>query len=392
MIASTDPLPHLDYEAFARDLDALRAEALHGLGPDDHAHLRRMARWGRLCELVGYGTACLAPNPLSMLGISLGSMARWCIVAHHISHGAMDRIEGVPETFTSRGFAKGRRRLVDWLDWMHPDAWHYEHDVLHHYHTNEATDPDVVEQNVAPVREAHVPRVLKYAALAWYACTWKFTYYAPNTFQVLRRAEEARAQGRPVSVEGIANPESVYAAFNPLRASGRHFWRACVLPYALVRFVALPAMFLPLGPWATFSVWVNSLGAELLTNVHTFAVITPNHAGDDMHRFERGVKDRAEFYVRQVLASVNMTTGGDLNDFLHGFLNYQIEHHLWPDLPPSVYQRLQPKVKEVCAHHGVPYVQQPLTQRLAQLAGIFVGARTMLRSHTRSRRERHAAA
>merc|ERR1712070_283632 len=34
------------------------------------------------------------------------------------------------------------------------------------------------------------------------------------------------------------------------------------------------------------------------------------------------------YYMRQVTSSVNFRTGGDLNDFMHGWLNYQIEHTL----------------------------------------------------------------
>jgi fatty acid desaturase len=77
---------------------------------------------------------------------------------------------------------------------------------------------------------------------------------------------------------------------------------------------------------------------------------------------------------------VNFRTGGDLNDFLHGFLNYQIEHHLFPDLPPRQYQRLAPKVKAVCEKHGVPYVQQGVFSRVRQLVGVMVGTRSMRRA------------
>ncbi len=387
----TDPLPNLDYEAFARDLDAVRAEAVASLGPDDLAHMQKMERWGRACEALGYATAWVAPNLLSSALLSVGSTARWTILTHHVMHGGMDRVPGAPERLTSKGYAKGRRRLVDWFDWIHPDAWHYEHNVLHHYHTNEAADPDLVEQNLEAVRASSLPVPLRYAAAGFYALTWKFTYYAPNTWQVLRRAEREKAAGRPVSVDGIANPDPLLDAFDVRTAEGRGFWRACLLPYGLTRFVAIPAAFGVLGPWASFSVWANSVGAELLGNLHSFLVITPNHAGDDMHRFDRKVSDRAEFYVRQVLGSVNFSTGGDLRDFLHGFLNYQIEHHLWPDLPPRAYQRVQPKVKAVCEKHGVPYVQEPLHRRVRQLLGVMVGTRTMRRSETRSRADRKAA-
>ncbi len=381
----TDPLPRLDYDAFARDLEAIRAEAVASLGPDDFAHLRRMERWGHACAALGYATAWIAPNPVSAALISLGATARWTIVTHHVTHGGMDRVPGVPARYTSKGFAKGRRRLVDWFDWMLPDAWHYEHNVLHHYHTNEASDPDLVEQNFEALHRPGVPMALRYLAAGFYALTWKFTYYAPNTYLVLRRAERARAEGRPVSVSGIANPDPLLTAFDPRTADGRRFWRECVLPYGLGRFVAIPALYLPLGPWAAFSVWANSVGAEALHNLHTFAVVVPNHAGDDLYRYDRGVTDRAEFYVRQVLGSVNFSTGGDVRDFLHGFLNYQIEHHLWPDLPPRAYQRVQPKVKAACERHGVPYVQEPIARRLGKLLDVIVGRASMRRGETRAK-------
>jgi fatty acid desaturase len=389
-------LPNLDYAAFARDLDALRTEAVASLCHEDFLHLRMLERWGHWCTTAGYATAWMFPNPVSATLIALGCTARWTTVTHHISHGGMDKVPGVPERYTSRGFAKGRRRMVDWFDWMHPDAWHYEHNVLHHYHTNETLDPDLVEQNVSAMHHPSVPSVVRYAGAAWYALTWKFSYYAPNTFQVLSRAQRSKAEGKPISIDGIANPDPLWWAFDLRRPDGRRFWRTCLLPYGALRFVVFPALYAPLGPFAVANVWLNSVGAELITNLHSFLIIAPNHAGNDVHRYNRGVTDRAEFYVRQVLGSVNFSTGGNVRDFFHGFLNYQIEHHLWPDLPPRVYQKLQPKVRAVCEKHGVPYVQQPLFQRVRKLVDVLVGKAAMQKSATLSRAQRrvekHASA
>jgi fatty acid desaturase len=156
-----------------------------------------------------------------------------------------------------------------------------------------------------------------------------------------------------------------------------------VLPYALVTFGLLPLL---AAPAAAFAPWgaavfgfalVNSLLAELLTNVHSFLVIVPNHAGDDLYRFPTPSRGRRDFYARQILGSANFRTGGDLNDFLHGFLNYQVEHHLWPDLPMRAYQRAQPEVKALCARHGVPYVQQSVWVRAWKTAQIMVGDASM---------------
>lgn len=374
----------VDLEGFERELRALRAEAVSALGPDDVAHLQKLERWGHWCTAAGYATAWLFPNPLSMALLSLGSTSRWTIVAHHVLHKGLDRIDSAPVRLTSKGFAKGWRRLLDWPEWMEPEAWCHEHNVLHHAYTNEVADPDLVEHNLEALRRAPLPKVVKQALLALSAATWKLTYYAPNTLQVLqRRRRRSSGDGRTQRDDG-RGPESMLEAFDVRTTEGQEVWGA-LLPYAALRFVGLPALFLPLGPLASLSVALNSLGAEVLSNLHCFVIIVPNHAGDDLERFDGPPASRAEWFVRQVRGSVNFKTGGDLNDFLHGFLNYQVEHHLFPDLPPRAYQRLQPKVKALCEKYGVPYRQESVWKRLGQLVRIATGEASMQRRALPSR-------
>lgn len=381
-----DPVPGLDFEAFARDLDALRATVT----PDeeDARHLDKMARWGRRCAALGYATAWVAPNPLSAGLISIGSTARWTIVAHHLSHGALDQVEGTPAHKTSEGFAQGLRRLIDWPEWIDPAAWELEHNRLHHAHTGETLDPDLVEDNTRAIRDSKLPRALKKIAVGFFMATWKLSYYAPNTLAIHLREERRRAAGEAPDLSKLTRDVKIFSLWSPLTADGRAFWRRCVIPYGSARFIALPAMFIPLGPWSVFSVWANSVTAEVLSNLHSFAVIAPNHTGDDLYRFDRPPSDRAEFYLRQVLGSVNFRTGGDLNDFAHGFLNYQIEHHLWPELPPRRYQQLAPKVKAICEKHNVPYVQESVFARVKQCVSVMLGDASMKHAHTLSKRER----
>ncbi len=412
----TEPL-RIDYEAFARELDALRAEIDATPSHDDFSHLRKIEGWGRLCSGLGYGTAWIAPNPVSAWLIGQGSMVRWTMMAHHVGHRGYDKVPGVPERYTSKGFAQGSRRLIDWFDWIDPEAWAYEHNVLHHYHTGELADPDLVEENTRVMRESSLPRPLRYVVVGFYALSWKWSYYAPNTFQVLHRAKERRAAsksgqdasskaeaggdaGQPASKKGskadendqIARTKDSYlSAFDLRTDEGRAFWKRCILPYGAIRFIGLPALYAPLGPWAVFSVWANSAMAEAFTNAYTFLVIASNHAGDDLYRFEGKATDRAEFYARQVMGSVNYETGGDLRDFLHGFLNYQIEHHVFPDLPMRRYQQIQPRVKAICEKYGVPYVQEGVFKRAKRLVDIMVGKTAMLRGRTLSRTDRQVA-
>jgi fatty acid desaturase len=359
----------IDLEGFAR---APETEA--SLGERHVAHMRKMERWGRACTALGYATAWIAPNPVSAALLSTGNVTRWTIVMHHVGHRALDRVEGVPERYLSRVFAQGSRRAIDWLDWMLPEAWHYEHDVLHHSRTGELEDPDLVEENAKAIRELDAPAWVKHAIVAFYAATWKLSYYAPSTFQALVASRRRRA-GLPRE----AREPHYIEAFNPLTADGREFWRRCVLPYASIRFAAIPALFLPLGPIAVANVIANSVLAEGLANLHSFLIIVPNHAGEDVFRFEGKTGGRGDFYLRQVTGSANYTGGDDLRDFLLGYLNYQIEHHLFPDLPPLAYRELRPRVREVCARFGVPYVEESVFSRARKMLRVMTGTASMKR-------------
>lgn len=351
-------LDRIDLEGFARAVDDLRSELRASLGPDDLRHLRRVERWGSAATALGLATAWIAPNPLSVAALALGRSTRWLLM-HHIGHRGYDRVPGVPARYTSRVFARGRRRMLDWPDWMIPEAWIYEHNVLHHQHTGESRDPDLIERNLADVHRSGLPIALRYALLALLAATWRASYYAPKTLTAWhhRRRSGDGDDTAPLST----------------------LLRRCYAPYALLCFVALPLLALPLGGWAAFSVLCNALLADVLTNVHTFFVVGPNHTGDDVYRFDTRATSRGEFYLRQVVGSVNYRTGGDACDYAHLWLNYQIEHHLFPDVPMLAYRRVQPKVRELCERFGVPYLQEPVTTRFAKMSRVFVGRAKMRR-------------
>jgi fatty acid desaturase len=348
----------IDLDGFASAIGELREELRASLGDDDLRHLANIERWGRVATLVGLATSWIAPNPLSAVLLSLGRSTRWLLM-HHIGHRGYDKVPGVADRHTSRVFARGKRRFIDWADWMTPEAWIYEHNILHHQHTGEMRDPDLIEQNLEGIHRSRLPMFARYALLALLAGTWRASYYASKTLTAWWHRRAPDGAPRPVPVAALVTQ--------------------CLAPYALLQFVLLPALFTPLGAWAVFSVLCNSILADVLTNVHTFFVVGPNHTGDDVWRFEDAPASRGEFYVRQVIGSVNYRTGGDAVDFAHLWLNYQIEHHLFPDAPMLAYRRIQPRVKEVCARFGVPYLEEPVTTRFLKMSRVFVGRASMRR-------------
>jgi fatty acid desaturase len=386
------PFAHVDADAFCAEVEALHAELKADLGPRDYRHLLKMVWWSRLSTLLGYSIAWIMPNPLSMLLIGIGNMGRWANVTHPVMHRGMDKVPGVPPRYTSKHYAKGWRRYLDWLDWLHPDAWALEHNGLHHYHTGQVEDPDIVERNAWFIRSKRMPRLVKWMFGVALVMTWKWTYYAPNTFFALKQhrlqREHARGVrgagegGEPVPSMGtverwIIPGEKLWL---PLNRWAVEYWLRCVLPYGLLRFGVVPALFLPLGTSAWLAVLVNTVLAEVVANILTFVTIAPNHTGDDLYRFDTPTRNRTEFYLQQCAASVNYPSPNVLTDYLQGHLNYQIEHHLWPDLPLLKYRQAAPRLKEICRRHGVPYIEENVFRRFGKTWSILMGDSSMLRA------------
>jgi fatty acid desaturase len=69
--------------------------------------------------------------------------------------------------------------------------------------------------------------------------------------------------------------------------------------------------------------------------------------------------DELDFLRRQVLTSRNVA-GSRLVDFVLGGLNYQIEHHLFPNMPRPNLRHAQPLIRAFCQHHGLPYTEASL--------------------------------
>jgi hypothetical protein len=104
--ANSVSLDKIDYEAFTREIEALRQDAFQSLCHQDFRHLIKIERLGKLCSLLGFATAWIIPNPISAFLIGHGILTRWLLM-HHISHGGYDRVPGVQPGYTSKTFARG---------------------------------------------------------------------------------------------------------------------------------------------------------------------------------------------------------------------------------------------------------------------------------------------
>lgn len=113
---------------------------------------------------------------------------------------------------------------------------------------------------------------------------------------------------------------------------------------------------------------------QMLFGLHLGMAFAPNHKGMEMPDGTVG-KDWGHLH-RQVLTSRNVR-GGPVTDWFLGGLNYQIEHHLFPNMPRCHLRRVQPVVARHCADLGLPYTQEPALASYAQALAHLrrVGAR-----------------
>ena len=87
------------------------------------------------------------------------------------------------------------------------------------------------------------------------------------------------------------------------------------------------------------------------------AIIFCGHFPDQTYTFsQEEVEDetRGDWYLRQLVGAANIE-GGPLFHVISGNLGYQVEHHLYPDMPSSRYSEIAPKIKDICERYELPY-------------------------------------
>lgn len=102
------------------------------------------------------------------------------------------------------------------------------------------------------------------------------------------------------------------------------------------------------GSLALNFIFSSQLGCGILLA----SIFSLNHNG--MPIFSQSEGKKHDFYTLQVL------TGRDVNPtafmtWFSGALNYQIEHHLFPQLPRHSFHKVQPLVEALCKKHNVKY-------------------------------------
>lgn len=359
----TPRLSKAEADAFGREMDALRESVLATRGAADAAYIRKMIALQRKMEVAGRATiyaGVIFPPAFIAGALALGAakILDNMEVGHNIMHGQWDWMRD-PAIHSSSW---------DWDTVCPADQWKHSHNVEHHTWTNVVgMDKDVgygilrmSEQE--PWQPRHLLNPINNALLATF-----FQY------------------GVGVHDTGIAEVRSIKGlrSIKPeTKAKLKGVW-AKAKRQLLKDYLLFPAL---AGPFFA-PVLAANVGANLTRNLWTYMIIFCGHFPDGVEQFTTdSVKNetRGEWYLRQLLGSANIK-GGKLLNVMSGHLSFQIEHHLFPDLPSNRYPELSKGVQTICAKYGLPYNSASLTRQfgttLKRVVKLGLPTRADLRAH-----------
>ena len=329
-------------DAFGKEIDAIRQEAVDNLGQGDVDYLRTMIKVQRGLEIGGRGllfAGFLPPAWLAgtaMLGISkiLDNME----IGHNVMHGQYD--------WTGDPALAGRD--FEWDTVCPADQWRHSHNELHHTWTNIVGKDKDVGYGILRMSEDQ---------------RWKPIHLAnPAIAVVLGLLFQWGVMLHDLDIEGVLTGEVTRAEIAPkAKEMGRKAGRQVLKDYVLFPLLT--------GPSALSTLAANAT-ANLVRNVWSFAIIFCGHFPLEVEQFtveECEGESRAQWYVRQAMGSANIE-GGEVFHVLSGNLSHQIEHHLFPDLPAARYAAIAPEVRAAAERNGIHYETGRLRRQLWSVA------------------------
>jgi fatty acid desaturase len=339
-----NPIAHLsaeDIEALGRELDEIREQILTSRGESDALYIRNLIDVQRKLELGSRLVLLMSRFApawlLGVAGLSVAKILENMEIGHNVMHGQWDWMRDPKIHSTS----------WEWDNVTPAVQWKHSHNELHHTYTNVIGKDNDLGYGIMRVDEDQrwIPFYL--AQPLWNfinACFFEYgiAAYDLELFRNLttkRRREDPGFQARvkQVGTKIKAQVKKDYIV-HPL-LSGR----------------------------SARSTLTANFTANLVRNLWTHSVIMCGHFPEGVETFTRrsiNGETRGEWYLRQMLGSANVS-GSDFMHLMSGNLSFQIEHHLYPDLPSNRYKEIAPQIQDLFARYGLTYTTGSLPRQVA---------------------------
>ncbi|MDX1456678.1 MAG: acyl-CoA desaturase [Marinobacter sp.] len=312
-----------------QDLNAIRDEVLADLGERDAKYIRRVVRLHRVLEIGGRVMMPFGFIPpvfvAATASLGIAKIIENMEIGHNVMHGQYDWMND-PSLHS---------QTYEWDTVCTSESWRRTHNYEHHTYTNVIGKDRDYGYAVLRLSDdvkwhpGHLLQFINYILLT-VLFQWGVGVHELES-ERLRRREITWKSKLPFLKDFF-------------RKGGRQ---------AFKDYVFFPLLTFPVAP----IVLAGNIGANLIRNLWSSTVIFCGHFTQDAETFteeECENESKGHWYLRQLTGSSNFT-GSNFVHLLSGHLSYQIEHHVFPDLPAHRYREISPKVQAVCEKHGIHY-------------------------------------
>ncbi|MDT5138055.1 MAG: NADPH-dependent stearoyl-CoA 9-desaturase [Mycobacterium sp.] len=376
------PFAHLgeqEREKLGKELDAIHDDVFADLGDRDRAYIKKVISVQRQIVVAGrvllLGSRSKTAWVLGTACLGMAKILENMEIGHNVMHGQWDWMND-PDIHSS---------VWDWDTASSAESWRHSHNFIHHTYTNiRGKDKDLGYEimRIDPNQKwspAYLGQPL-YNLLLTFFFEWGVAVHDLD-IEAIRAGDkpmsEVRKDLKAIGVKARSQIIKDYIGW-PVISAGA---------FALVQLASGGRLEQPtksrlgrrlrkisstgrVGATATFfdkvlpgveSTYLRTLAADALSNiirnVWAHAIIFCGHFPDQTYTFsQEEVEDetRAEWYLRQLVGAANID-GSPLFHVISGNLGYQVEHHLYPDMPASRYSEIAPKIKDICERYELPY-------------------------------------
>ncbi len=326
-------LTDTDIENLAVELDAIRLDIEDSRGERDARYIRRTIAAQRVLDVAGRlllaGSSKRWAWWAGTATLGLAKIIENMEIGHNVMHGQWNWMND-PEIHSTT-----------W-EWDMSGAsrhWRANHNFQHHKYTNILGMDDDVGYSILRVTRDQPWKGYNIGSLLF------------NT--ILALGFEWGIGLQPIEFGKIfkAGPDRD-TTLRQMREFSAKAGRQVVKDY-----VAFPAL-TSLSPAATYKSTLRANAvANVIRNIWADAVIFCGHFPDGAEKFTKTDmvgETQGQWYLRQMLGSANFE-GDPVLRFLSGNLCYQIEHHLYPDLPSNRLHEISVRVRQVCDKYDLPY-------------------------------------
>ncbi|MBE0651514.1 MAG: acyl-CoA desaturase [Bacteroidales bacterium] len=261
---------------------------------------------------------------LGMAGLGMGTM-------HDANHGSFSRSKKTNKFFSMSLYLLGG----------FPSNWRFQHNTLHHGYTNiEGHDGDI-----APVAILKFSPHQPHKAIHRYQYLYAWFFYSLMTISWITMNDFKKIIRYKKMGANLNSKKPFSALFSELILSK-------ILYYGIFLFV--PMFVLPIA-WYWFVagfILMHLTGGIILSTIFQTAHVVPtsNYPLPDENN-----EISNNWAVHQLYTTSNFSPNSRIFSWFIGGLNYQVIHHLFPQVSHIHYKNIAPIVQAAAEKYGLPY-------------------------------------